>query len=100
MKIKLDENIPATLKYLFSKASHSVDTVFDEGMKGALDAEIWPRVCDEGRFFITQDLDFSDVRRFRPGTHTGILLIRLRNASRSSLTSCLLDILRTQQTSE
>lgn len=26
---------------------------------------------------MTQDLDFSDVRRFAPGTHFGLLLVRL-----------------------
>src|SRR3989442_1166067 len=38
-----------------------------------------------GRFLITQDLDFSDLRRFAPGTHEGLLLVRLRNPGRLSL---------------
>jgi hypothetical protein len=33
----------------------------------------------EGRFLITQDLDFSDLRRFAPGAHHGILLVRLHS---------------------
>jgi predicted nuclease of predicted toxin-antitoxin system len=31
----------------------------------------------EGRFLVTQDLDFSDTRKFAPGAHHGILLMRL-----------------------
>jgi hypothetical protein len=27
-------------------------------------------------------LDFSDIRKFKPGTHPGIILIRLRDPSR------------------
>jgi len=34
---------------------------------------------------VTQDLDFSDVRKFAPGTHAGIMLVRLRLASRRAL---------------
>ena len=40
--------------------------------------EIWQSVGAEGRFLITQDLDFSDTRQFAPGTHAGLLLVRLR----------------------
>lgn len=37
-----------------------------------------PRAAQsEGRFLITQDLDFSDARKFEPGTHHGLLLVRL-----------------------
>ncbi len=39
----------------------------------------------DGRFLITQDLDFSDARRFAPGTHYGILLMRLRSPGRLEL---------------
>jgi len=31
----------------------------------------------EGRFLVTQDLDFSDRRKFAPGTHHGVLIVRL-----------------------
>jgi predicted nuclease of predicted toxin-antitoxin system len=34
---------------------------------------------------ITQDLDFSDTRKFQPGTHHGIVLIRLQSPSRRNL---------------
>jgi len=37
------------------------------------------------RFLITQDLDFSDIRRFAPGTHHGLLLVRLRTPGRDAL---------------
>jgi len=34
---------------------------------------------------ITQDLDFSDMRKFAPGTHCGILLVRLREPGAQAL---------------
>jgi predicted nuclease of predicted toxin-antitoxin system len=42
------------------------------------DCEVWEAAQRDERFLITQDLDFSDVRRFVPGSHRGILLVRLR----------------------
>lgn len=78
MKIKLDENLPARLVDILSAAGHDVDTVLDEGLQGCDDDQIWSAACQEGRFLITQDLDFSDTRVFTPGAHPGILLLRLR----------------------
>jgi len=77
MKIKLDENLPAGLVEVFAKLGHDVDSVPQEALTGHHDAKIWEATQDAERFLVTQDLDFSDVRRFAPGTHQGILLVRL-----------------------
>ena len=77
MRIKLDENIPARAAARLSSLGHDVDTVLDEGLGGRDDGAIWMVAQEEKRFFITQDLDFSDVRRFAPGTHHGVMLVRL-----------------------
>lgn len=79
MKIKLDENLPNVLAFLLTNLGHNVETVPEENLAGAQDADIWEAAQREGRFLITQDLDFSDIRRFIPGTHSGILLVRLQN---------------------
>ena len=63
MKIKLDENLPTGLVHLLASLEHDVDTVQDEGMAGQDDTVVWRAAQDAGRFFITQDLDFSDARR-------------------------------------
>ncbi|MEI2418927.1 DUF5615 family PIN-like protein, partial [Arthrospira platensis SPKY2] len=55
---------------------------------------VWQQVCTEGRFFITLDLDFSDVRRFPPGTHPGILLLRSRCGSRQAVLDVLQRVVR------
>ncbi|MBF0420753.1 MAG: DUF5615 family PIN-like protein [Magnetococcales bacterium] len=81
MKIKLDENIPVLLVPELISLGHDVDTVRDEGLLGEADPVFWEAVCREGRFFITQDLDFSDIRKFAPGTHSGLLLVRFDNPS-------------------
>jgi predicted nuclease of predicted toxin-antitoxin system len=85
MKIKLDENLPFRLVNILADLGHETDTVPEEGLAGHGDSEIWEAVQNEGYFFITQDLDFSDTRRFIPGTHNGLLLIRLRAPGRKAL---------------
>ena len=85
MKIKLDENLPARLTGVFARHGHDVHTVQDEGLVGRPDGEVWQAVKDEGRLLITQDLDFSDIRQFQPGTHPGLLLVRLREPGAGAL---------------
>lgn len=88
MKVKLDENLPIGLSL-----GDNVDTVRDEGLCGHSDDVIWEAAQREGRLLITQDLDFSDFRRYAPGTHCGLVLIRLNSPSRRQLTDKLHEIL-------
>jgi predicted nuclease of predicted toxin-antitoxin system len=87
MKIKLDENLPASLADELISLGHDVDTVPKEGLGGRDDPEILAAARNADRFLITQDLDFSDVRSYEPGSHPGILLIRLQEPARRALTS-------------
>lgn len=85
MRIKLDENLPASLTAVLTSLHHEVHTVSEENLSGRSDREVWDAAQREQRFLITQDLDFSDLRRFVPGTHCGMLLVRLRSPDRQSL---------------
>jgi|ERR1017187_4235891 predicted nuclease of predicted toxin-antitoxin system len=85
MKVKLDENLPLQIAVELRARLHDVQTVWEEGLSGHADLDIWEGAQREGRVLITQDLDFSDARKFVPGTHHGIVLIRLRSPSRTSL---------------
>ena len=85
MKIKLDENLPRRLVSRLTSFGHDVQTPHQEGLAGADDSTLWEAAQREGRFLITQDLDFSDIRRFAPGTHHAVLLVRLREPSRRAL---------------
>lgn len=80
MKLKLDENIAASEKPRLPALGYDVDTVLDEGLRGKTDDNVWAAAQAEGRLLVTQDLDFSDVRRFAPGTHAGLVLLRLPDA--------------------
>jgi|SRR5579871_5788709 len=85
MKIKLDENLPLQLKDLLENLGHDVHTVQGEELAGASDDVLWRAVCHESRLLVTQDLDFSDSRKFAPGSHSGIVLVRMHSPSRRNL---------------
>ena len=85
MNVKLDENLGKSHAQLVRDAGHVVQRVTEQGLSGAKDSVVWQHICDTGRFFITLDLDFSDVRLFAPGTHPGILLIRPRGKGRGAV---------------
>jgi predicted nuclease of predicted toxin-antitoxin system len=83
--IKLDEKLPERLVAELAALGHDVDTVRAEHLAGQDDSNVWTAAQATGRFLITQDLDFSDVRRYTPGTHAGLLLVRLAHPGREAL---------------
>lgn len=93
MKIKIDENLARVHRRILEAAGHDVADVHDERLTGAADEVLWSHVCAEGRFFITLDTDFSDVRLFTPGSHPGILLVRTTHASVSAVSTILRRVL-------
>lgn len=92
--VKSDENLSITHAEFLRNEGYDCDRVTDEGLSGEDDEVVWQQVCTEGRFFITLDLDFSDVRRFPPGTHPGILLLRSRCGSRQAVLDVLQRVVR------
>jgi predicted nuclease of predicted toxin-antitoxin system len=96
MRVKLGENLPARLADALAALGHDVDTVPNEGLQGNADPDIWDAAQRSQRFLVTQDLDFSDLRKFLPGSHHGILLVRLRHASRRYLTERIRQIFETE----
>jgi predicted nuclease of predicted toxin-antitoxin system len=64
MRIKLDENLPVHLAAILTNLHHNVHTIAEENLSGKSDREVWEAAQQDERFLITQDLDFSDLRRF------------------------------------
>jgi predicted nuclease of predicted toxin-antitoxin system len=64
------------------------------------DNEVWQAAQAADRFLITQDLDFSDVRSFRPGTHAELLLVRLAQPGSNALVARVAMLLATEHVDE
>jgi len=76
VKLKLDENIPQSAAARLAALGYDVDTVLDEQLGGRSDEDVWAAAQAEGRLLVTHDLDFSDTRKFEPGKHAGVLIVR------------------------
>ncbi|MCJ7504598.1 MAG: DUF5615 family PIN-like protein [Acidobacteriia bacterium] len=100
MKIKLDENLPRRLASRLAGMGHDVQTVGEEGIAGRVDPVVWEAAQRETRFLITQDMDFSNAQSFMPGSHYGILLIRLRTPSRRALIQRVEDLFREEDVAQ
>jgi predicted nuclease of predicted toxin-antitoxin system len=96
VRIKLDENLPHRLVQSLTELGHDTDSVFDEHIAGRDDGVVWSAAQAEGRFLITQDLDFSDARKYVPGTHHGLLLVRLGQPGREALFERISTLFRTE----
>ncbi len=96
MRIKLDENMPVRLVTSLGDMGNDVETVYSEKLSGVKDEELWSVAQDEQRLLITQDLDFSDNRRFQPGFHHGIILVRLRRPGREALFRKVLELFKSE----
>jgi predicted nuclease of predicted toxin-antitoxin system len=94
--LKLDENLAQSHVDYLNAAGYSAERVTEEGLSGADDVVVWQRAVAEGRLFLTLDLDFADVRRFPPGSHPGILLLRPRNRSRDAVLEILRRVVQEQ----
>jgi predicted nuclease of predicted toxin-antitoxin system len=94
ISVKSDENLGRSHVEILRQAGYFAERVHEEGLSGVDDTKLWKHVCDKGHFFITLDLDFSDVRRFPPGSHPGLLLLRPRNRSRDAALVILRRVLK------
>lgn len=76
MRIKVDEDLPVIVAVMLRERGHDALSVLEQGLGGWKDPELWRAVQREGRFLVTADKGFGDVRVYPPGLHTGVLLLR------------------------
>lgn len=77
MRLKLDENLPDDAREAAAGLGHDVDTVVDEALGGASDPDVLSAAVHDDRFVVTLDRGFGDIRRYPPGTHAGIAVLRV-----------------------
>jgi len=81
LKVKLDENLPRSAARHLSDAGHDCSTAFAEGLGGAPDPALAAAASAEGRLLVTLDRGLGDLRAHPPGTHPGIVVLRLHDQS-------------------
>jgi predicted nuclease of predicted toxin-antitoxin system len=81
-QVKIDEDLPAQIANLAAARNYDAATVVGQGWQGASDEDLWPRLQHEGRWLITADKGFADLRQHPAGSHAGVILLRAHEESR------------------
>jgi predicted nuclease of predicted toxin-antitoxin system len=92
VKFKLDENLPASSAAILAGAGHDVDTVGQEGLSGAPDPEVVAAAAAAGRVLISLDVGLGDIRAYPPGSHAGIVVLRLTDQSAAAVGKAVSDL--------
>ena len=95
MRIKLDENIPVSAANVAAQLGHDADTVVAENLAGATDADVLAAATRDDRILITLDRGFGDIRAYRPGSHGGIVVLRVDAEDAGSVTRSVRSLLST-----
>jgi predicted nuclease of predicted toxin-antitoxin system len=92
VKFKLDENLPVSSTAILTSAGHDVDTVTQEGLIGAPDRDVVAAATAAGRILISLDRGLGDIRAYPPGSHAGIVVLRLTDQSAAAATKAVSDL--------
>lgn len=92
MKFKLDENLPVSSVAILAGAGHDVDTVGQEGLSGAPDPEVVAAAAAAGRVLVSLDVGLGDIRAYPPGSHAGIVVLRLTDQSAPAVGKAVSDL--------
>ncbi len=83
--VKLDENMPNALVEFLNFNGYKADTVKDENLSGSDDHDVLNAATANQRILLTYDADFANTREYPPGSHSGIVVFRLRDQRWASL---------------
>lgn len=92
MKFKLDENLPVSSARALTGRGHDVDTVTTEGLTGAGDPDVVAAAAAEARVLITLDRGMGDIRSYPPGSHAGIVVLRLTDQSAPAVSEAITEL--------
>lgn len=95
MKVKLDENLPGRARAIVAAVGVDVDTVEEEALAGADDGSVGRAAAEAGRLVITLDRGFGDVMRYPPGSHAGILVLRVDHQSVATVCAAVRTVIET-----
>ena len=100
MRVKLDENLPAGALAVAVELGHDADNVSSENLTGATDPDVLAAATADGRFLITLDRRFGDIRAHPPGTHGGIGILRVDSQDAATVTEAVRSFLSREELGE
>ena len=89
IKLLLDENVSPRVALELSRSNYDVIHVKNAGLGGRPDSEVKEFALKESRCIVTLDSDFADIRNYPPGSHAGIIVLKLKYASSENIIKAL-----------
>ena len=77
MRFIVDENVPPKIKRFLIEKGFDVVDVWDTGLEGKSDDQIMAYARQEKRAVVTFDKHFSDIVKYPPNLHYGVIRIRI-----------------------
>ena len=78
MKLFADECVYQVTVDALRSWGHDVVTTQEVNLAGEADEEQLQEAISQRRVLITNDLDFSNIRRYPPANHCGIIVLKIR----------------------
>ena len=95
MKVKVDENPPASVASLLRGAGVDADSVLDEALTGTPDPDLLHAADEEGRMIFTLDRGCGEIVLYPSGTHPGIVVVRLDDEAAASARTAVARLIET-----
>jgi predicted nuclease of predicted toxin-antitoxin system len=76
-KFLVDESLPRAVTHALRSAGHDTEDARDVGLRGQSDLVVQQTAASGLRILVTGDLDFANPLRFPPGSHPGIVVLRV-----------------------
>ena len=92
MKVKLAENLPASAAAALAGAGHDAGTGPGGGLTGARDPDVVSAAAGAGRILVCLDVGLGDIRGYPPGSHAGIVVLRVPDQSAATVTKTISDL--------
>jgi len=93
MKSLLDHCVTGKTRVLLEKAGFATIALKELGKASAPDSEVLAIAKSREAILLTCDLEFGNVLIYPPGSHSGIILLRISQATENQVHSLLLKAL-------
>ncbi|HLA80651.1 MAG TPA: DUF5615 family PIN-like protein [Thermoleophilia bacterium] len=79
LEFLVDEDMPRSTARALRQAGYTALDVRDIGLRGHSDADVFAYAQAHNLVLVTADKGFSNVVAYAPGTHAGLIVVRVPN---------------------